>query len=205
MTFVVYALAYLFLIMVLGVIVGRFIEYGDRDLANNPQFNRQERSVPNTEIIKEWVDALRSGEYDQGQGCLTQYQDFNNAKGEFGEWERLAKPRFCCLGVLCDIAEKKGVVQGVEVNNSNQKQYAGVGGLPPQQVEEWAGVAEWQVAWPDDVPPPTAWAPRCGDGCVLCDADTTKPKAIGLASLNDNHGWTFPQIADVIEKEWLNV
>ena len=42
----------------------------------------------NTKVIKDWVDALRSGEYSQCQGQLT---DGNN---------------YCCLGVLCEILNK---------------------------------------------------------------------------------------------------
>lgn len=41
-------------------------------------------------LKREWVKALRSGEYKQGQDCLCQWR-----AGEF---------RFCCLGVLEDIA-----------------------------------------------------------------------------------------------------
>lgn len=38
------------------------------------------------EFIREWVDALRSGEYRQGGGVLRSSDD-----------------RFCCLGVACDL------------------------------------------------------------------------------------------------------
>lgn len=41
----------------------------------------------NKEIKKMWVDALRSGKYKQGQG-----------------WLRTANNKYCCLGVLCDLA-----------------------------------------------------------------------------------------------------
>ena len=44
------------------------------------------------EFIKLWCQALRSGEYKQGEGMLCQ----NN--------------KYCCLGVACDIAEKHKVV-----------------------------------------------------------------------------------------------
>lgn len=39
-------------------------------------------------VKKKWIKALRSGKYNQGTGCL---KDFENKT-------------FCCLGVLCDIA-----------------------------------------------------------------------------------------------------
>jgi hypothetical protein len=40
----------------------------------------------NKEIKEQWVSALRSGKYKQGNGAL-----------------RNIKDEFCCLGVLCDI------------------------------------------------------------------------------------------------------
>ena len=42
------------------------------------------------EIKKQWVQALRSGEYKQGRGQLKQ------------------GATFCCLGVLCDLAVQSG-------------------------------------------------------------------------------------------------
>ena len=41
-------------------------------------------------IIREWVAALRSGDYDQGKGALCKPNVFKGAK-------------YCCLGVLCEI------------------------------------------------------------------------------------------------------
>lgn len=42
------------------------------------------------ELKNKWIEALRSGEYKQGQGRLVQSDD-NYAKN------------YCCLGVLCDV------------------------------------------------------------------------------------------------------
>lgn len=44
----------------------------------------------NADIKNRWVKALRSGQYEQTQGTLRNYQGF------------------CCLGVLCDIMEPEG-------------------------------------------------------------------------------------------------
>jgi hypothetical protein len=52
----------------------------------------------NSEKKTKWVEALRSGEYEQGASFLVQQPA--SAKG---------KPRYCCLGVLCDLAIKDGV------------------------------------------------------------------------------------------------
>src|SRR5947199_7438501 len=42
----------------------------------------------NTEVKKQWLDALRSGTYRQGYGTLRR------------------NDQFCCLGVLCDLVDK---------------------------------------------------------------------------------------------------
>lgn len=46
----------------------------------------------NEEIKQEWITALTSGEYQQGKHEL-----------------RTSDNKYCCLGVLCDIAAKHGV------------------------------------------------------------------------------------------------
>lgn len=80
----------------------------------------------NPEIKKLWVEALRSGKYNQGQGglCTTTPQG----------------PVFCCLGVLCDI--HKNTVAQVEnwEGNGVQKHYLNAIDLLPKKVVEWAGL-----------------------------------------------------------------
>lgn len=44
------------------------------------------------ELLKEWVAALRSGEYRQGKNML------QNTNGTY-----------CCLGVACEVARKHGI------------------------------------------------------------------------------------------------
>lgn len=46
-------------------------------------------------LKKRWVEALRSGKYDQGIGCL-----------------RTPRGAFCCLGVLADILDPSGWRKG---------------------------------------------------------------------------------------------
>ena|SRR6185312_5054794 len=43
------------------------------------------------ELKQKWIDALRSGQYEQGNGQLRTQDD-----------------KFCCLGVLCDIINPHG-------------------------------------------------------------------------------------------------
>jgi hypothetical protein len=60
----------------------------------------------NPELKQKWVTALRSGDYKQGQGKL-RYR-----------LEHQEEDRFCCLGVLCDVA-------GVEWESVNLRAYGG--------------------------------------------------------------------------------
>lgn len=74
------------------------------------------------EIEAQWLAALRSGEYEQGQGEL-----------------RDAHNRFCCLGVLCDLHAKAGLGEW------NDRQYLNTPNILPEAVVQWAGLS-------DDVP-----------------------------------------------------
>lgn len=49
------------------------------------------------DIKQKWIEALRSGEYDQGAGQL-----------------RTENNEYCCLGVLCDLASKAGIAKWEE-------------------------------------------------------------------------------------------
>lgn len=127
----------------------------------------------NADIKAQWVNALRSGDYEQGRGWLN-----NNGK-------------FCCLGVLCDLAEKAGVVRSgpLEVEgamdpaplayftsdtliNLNDRM------MLPRAVVQWA---EMSVTDPDRITNPDTG-----------EADT-------LINLNDELGYDFERIAQVIE------
>ena len=61
----------------------------------------------NPTIKQKWVEALRSGKYEQGQWKLTRIDDYTDIMGE-------GKEKFCVLGVLCDIALREGV--NIELN-----------------------------------------------------------------------------------------
>jgi hypothetical protein len=92
---------------------------------------------------------------------------------------------FCCLGVLCDLyREEQGKGEWVtpkycessqfEVECDGLKEVEGV--VLPDSVREWAGM-------------------ETHDGYLEGTQDTS------LASLNDR-GVKFPQMADLIEKQW---
>jgi hypothetical protein len=77
-------------------------------------------------IKRDWVAALRSGEYTQGDGYLTDHLGHD-----------------CCLGVLCKLAVKAEIIQPAELSrngtcylygNDNDTYYL------PEQVQNWAGL-----------------------------------------------------------------
>lgn len=117
----------------------------------------------NQEIKERWVTALRSGDYEQGTARL-------NTNDE----------KFCCLGVLCELAVADGVIQKFdkpdEIEQMTLIYYGDPEGemenavLPPQVVE-WAGLTEAN---------PEPYAGRT------------------VASLNDA-GYEFPFLAELIK------
>ena len=122
----------------------------------------------NKEVKQQWVAALRSGEYKQGKNALRRQYEGEDAE-------------FCCLGVLCDLAVKAGVVKAHQVDGA----HTGYGenkntALLPVEVQEWSGVNE-------------AGEFKTGDEPFMRDA---------LTAYNDFLGKTFNQIADVIEEHF---
>jgi hypothetical protein len=72
-------------------------------------------------VVKEkWVAALRSGEYKQ-------------TKGELVKVSGDGSQSYCCLGVLCDLAVKEGVI-------SESLFVDGYLATPGPEVVKWAGM-----------------------------------------------------------------
>ena len=118
------------------------------------------------EVKAEWVRRLRSGNYVQGR-------DFLRVKGSDGNPDR-----YCCLGVLCEIAEEAGVVSRFDTGYEyycygRERQNYGL----PRRVREWAGA----------------------DTILGCFSDGGRSAT--LADLNDD-GLSFEQIAEIIEREF---
>lgn len=122
----------------------------------------------NPEIKAKWVAALRSGEYVQGRYCLKEVSESGEAK-------------YCCLGVLCEVALKEGVAMKINskpaTNGAIHISYDHSYALLPNSVIEWSGLG-------------AADNPIIGDNAIS----------------NYNDGYvkdisSFSQIADLIEKE----
>lgn len=127
---------------------------------------------------KQWIDALRSGNYKQG----TQYL------------HRRADNSYCCLGVACALAGTKAEPKEVRAHRrdpatghvhdstivvtvfgANEANEA----VLPADVMEWLGLLDNNPV----IDFPNGDAPRAGTS---------------VAELNDK-GWSFDQIADAIE------
>ena len=126
----------------------------------------------NTEIKQKWVDALRSGEYQQATGRLRGYSGF------------------CCLGVLCDLYAQEPFNQGWVFKGEDKQNplpqdywyFDGESELLPSSVRQWAGLNS-----------------NCPDLRLdLEDEDYWRDTTV--AELNDD-GSTFNQIADLIEAQ----
>lgn len=127
----------------------------------------------NTEIKQKWVDALRSGEYQQATGRL------RNIHG------------FCCLGVLCDLYAQEPFNKGWMFRGEDEKYplqedywvFDGESELLPSSVRQWAGLKS-----------------NCPDIKVECEDEDEEYFYTTVAELNDD-GTTFKQIADLIETQ----
>lgn len=123
------------------------------------------------EVRRRWTAALRSGEFQQGRGKLAAVEETSDER------------RYCCLGVLCELAARDGVVtvrDGVDwvsyMDNDGPMQI----NYLPRAVASWAGLSSTN--------------PRIRSINVSGDTPT-------LSYLNDS-GYTFDQIADVIDAEF---
>jgi hypothetical protein len=131
--------------------------------------------MPNQTVIKQWVDALRSGDYKQTTGYLHRIDaDYETPAG------------MCCLGVLCDLAVKADVVQAHAIGGGLM-QYGNETHVLPRVVKEWAGL-EFDNPYVDHV----------------VDYDgVPEPAHDPLSLLNDDFGLGFEAIADAIEATYL--
>lgn len=125
----------------------------------------------NPEVKAEWLAALRSGDYEQGAGFL-----------------RTDDNKYCCLGVLCAIAETYGVIDTPELLEKTSISYT--------YIFDYHGIdtAENSVL-PDPV---RKWAELSSDVGMLPITDEDGDK-LSLAFLNDN-GTSFEEIANLIEE-----
>jgi hypothetical protein len=77
------------------------------------------------EVYKMWIKALRSGKYKQGRDVLNKSSEF------------------CCLGVVCDLANKDGGPQWIKyLGDGYGRSFMGQSGILPDPVREFLGLTE---------------------------------------------------------------
>lgn len=142
------------------------------------------------DIKAQWLQALRSGDYEKG---------FNVLKAVTRDsLDGSVSVEYCCLGVLCDLAVKAGVAEWkspaetwqvsqtcISLDENGRPSGSSASALPNR-------VAHWAFERPDDRHPnnPTV---------------TVMGSATALAVLNDGEeGWrphSFEEIATLIEEQ----
>lgn len=134
------------------------------------------------ELIKTWVETLRSGKYEQGSFVLRSKDD-----------------KFCCLGVLCDIV-KDLVNLDWELDQSGGITYliGGAEAVLPAPIANCLGAItdhDYRILIPKTN---TKLQEYLGDRIDAIIRNTT------LVALNDYYRLSFDQIADILEEEFLN-
>lgn len=140
----------------------------------------------NAEVKAKWVAALRSGEYHQGTGYLgSKIDQDENGEPVIG---------YCCLGVLCEVAVAEGIIEPPEYDPiSENLTYSGYEHVElTPTVRDWAGL--------ETLDPEVRTPEGAKDSAFHRQAN--QPGRTTLASLNDADGFTFAQIADVIEEQF---
>lgn len=146
--------------------------------------------MPNTDVIEKWVTALESGEYAQTEGRL------HRAVPHKGPYMDEKPAGFCCLGVLCDLAVKAGVIPEptlLQDHNGDETYAYGThvdeaSSFPPPAVVEWAGL--------NSNNPVLDWMYTDAAGRVTVDQ-------VEASQLNDSNGLDFTDIAAAVQRTFL--
>ena len=130
----------------------------------------------NPQVKEKWIDALRSGKYEQGSEKL---------RGVNG---------YCCLGVLCDLYSQEQNTEwqfrGYDENTNQTTDYwyfEEQSEFLPESVKEWAGLPACNPNVKVDV---------TGD-----DDEEDWFYFDEIASLNDS-GYSFIQLSEIIQEQF---
>lgn len=125
------------------------------------------------EIKERWIDALLSGDYKQGTGRLRRQGDDDGPD------------EFCCLGVLCELAVKDGVVERRD---------------PPTGVTCYSYGANDDEA--DSVVLPESVAAWVGLESLSATYTTNDSDGEGELTVDNDAGAKFEQIAEIIREKF---
>lgn len=147
------------------------------------------------EVKKLWLDALRSERYAQAQKRLMK-----------PEYE--GKPKACCLGVLCDVMMKEGLIEGewksVSLMGETRLSFVTPNGsntlLPPEDVIRAAFDMPKEAFDRSVVTVHRTFATKLRNNSKFCRGVLLDDHDARLFELNDN-GASFAEIADIIEEK----
>jgi hypothetical protein len=139
----------------------------------------------NPEIKQLWLDALRSGKYEQGKLML-----------------KPTESSYCCLGVLCEIAQERNIGEYIpseehrgftfkHKDSDDCYDYYYEDSELPYIVKQWAGLD-------NENPKVTMNERNIKEGYK---GIIQSEKVLTLAELNDNFGYTFTDLANIIEEQ----
>jgi hypothetical protein len=130
----------------------------------------------NPEVKQKWIDALRSGKYEQGSEKLRSVSGY------------------CCLGVLCDLYAQEHDTQwefrGYEETNLQPMDYwyyEGESEFLPESVMDWAGLESNNPKVRVDVEDNPD-----NDNCFYLDH---------IANVNDSCYYTFDDLSNLIKDQ----
>jgi len=141
----------------------------DSPILNGPIVNESTQTEVNKEAMREWVAALRSGKYAQGESYLARRIGDEDA-------------RYCCLGVACEIfAERLDVPRDetVSMDGSVVVTYGGHTQWLPLSVRKLLGT---------DSEPNGKIFDRMGNF-----------NTVSVVTMNDSGQYTFDEIANALE------
>lgn len=133
---------------------------------------------PNLDNIRKWRDALLSGRFEQGYYYLKDL----TADG----------PKYCCLGVACEIAKENGVSMTEKTRSGTRVGkvlYDGESATLPIRVQEWLGIGGGLFSMGN---------PRLSHQFT----ESLRYEMVEATSLNDNHNLSFKQIAAAITRTY---
>jgi hypothetical protein len=139
----------------------------------------------NKKNLELWVQALESGQYQQGKRALAQVEvDTSKAWYKPWTWRRTPIVKYCCLGVACEVARQQGVnLRRRTYGRYASNRFCGVS----------YGVGESTMLLPHEV---VDWL-----DCTTPDPYVA-PHTLATEA-NDQLYWTFPRIAQELRNLYL--
>lgn len=123
----------------------------------------------NPEVKEMWVNALESGEYLKGKYRLREQEG--------------TVDKYCCLGVLCDLAVKNTIIPEPKRNiMDNVWEYVGdERAVLPEAVRDWAGLDS--------------------ENPIIRLDNSVNEDHMPISAINDYHAVTFEPIVKAIKEQ----